>query len=319
MQENRTDTHRSGVIKTILKRWVRPSLYPLVRFMVRYSPSWGLRRVVWQRIVDPYFQGRHQFVARTVVGCKIGGDTEDMIQRYVYFFGIWEPNLTHWVGWRLKEGDVFVDIGANIGYYTLLASRLVGKTGRVIAIEVSPTTFRQLTKNVQRSGAANIELLNIAVSDVLGKLKVYRAPSGNIGKTGVFQRDGFMYEAEVEAAPLSKLISPGTMRRVRLIKIDVEGSEGAVITGMEPLLEFACNDLKLVVEFWPESLRAGGWDPDELINKFSRRGFHIYQLENDYAPQSYLSHEQPKLPARIRQPIAAQTDLVFSRVNAETL
>lgn len=78
----------------------------------------------------------------TAVSARFGGrftvTTSDIVQRYLYTFGAWEPHLSAWIACRLTPGDTFVDVGANIGYYTMLTSHLVGPTRHVAAIEPVP-------------------------------------------------------------------------------------------------------------------------------------------------------------------------------------
>jgi precorrin-6B methylase 2 len=92
------------------------------------------------------------------------GDAKDIIQQYIYYFGVWEPRITGWVSRHLAPGDTFIDVGANIGYYSLLASPLVGKTGTVVAIEASPRTFDDLLFNLELNNVSNVRPVNVAVS-----------------------------------------------------------------------------------------------------------------------------------------------------------
>jgi len=78
-------------------------------------------------------------------------DKVDVVNLFLYYFGGWEPAITQVVRQALKPGDVFLDVGANVGYYTLLASRLVGDTGRVIAVDASPSVYEILSRNVSRN------------------------------------------------------------------------------------------------------------------------------------------------------------------------
>ena len=74
--------------------------------------------------MDPYLIWEsHPFVAKTIFGMQITGDAKDIIQQYVYYFGVWEPHITSWISSSLRPGDGFIDVGANIGYYSLLASQ----------------------------------------------------------------------------------------------------------------------------------------------------------------------------------------------------
>ena len=94
-----------------------------------------------------------------------------------FVFGIWEPNLTNFVQQRLRVGDTFVDVGANLGYYSLLASKLVGALGHVVAIEASPAIAAHLTKNLHLNNATNVRVVNAAAADRAGTLALYRGPS----------------------------------------------------------------------------------------------------------------------------------------------
>lgn len=114
-------------------------LASIARGYVRFVPG-NLGKA---RIVDQYLNAalRNTPVTRDIVlrnGVRMSVDTKDIVQRYLYQFGIWEPSLSGWLARTLRPGDVFVDVGANIGYYSLLAARLVGHLGSVVAIEASP-------------------------------------------------------------------------------------------------------------------------------------------------------------------------------------
>ena len=92
----------------------------------------------------------------------IAGSTKDVIQRYCYVFGIWEPNITHWTEAFLREGDLVLDVGANIGYFSLLASQAVGTTGTVVAVEPVPSIVTALKTNLAMNSAANVVVHAVA-------------------------------------------------------------------------------------------------------------------------------------------------------------
>ncbi|MYS71579.1 FkbM family methyltransferase, partial [Streptomyces sp. SID5926] len=130
---------------------------------------------------------------RAVVELPSGGrfavDTQDLIQRYLYLFGAWEPHLTAWLRRRLRPGDGFVDVGANIGVFSVLAARLVGDAGRVVAIEASPDVHRRLVGNARLNGLGNIRALNAAVSDRTRTLTFALASSRNTGANSIVPYD----------------------------------------------------------------------------------------------------------------------------------
>jgi tRNA/tmRNA/rRNA uracil-C5-methylase (TrmA/RlmC/RlmD family) len=130
---------------------------------------------MWNRIIDPFFYlHSHEFVVSTSFGMRIAGDTRDIIQGFIYFFGMWEPSLTRWIQERLAPGDIFIDVGANIGYYSLLASKLVGHSGSVVAIEPSPKIFSALQHNLALNHIENVRVVNMAVSDRREALRLFR-------------------------------------------------------------------------------------------------------------------------------------------------
>src|SRR5207249_2412898 len=100
-----------------------------------------------------------------------------------YYFGMWEPHISRWIDERLSPGDTFIDVGANIGYYSLLAARRVGPTGSVVAIEPSPKTFRALEANLAQNRLKNVRTVNAAVSDRQATVPLYHGPDTHGGLT----------------------------------------------------------------------------------------------------------------------------------------
>lgn len=121
-------------------------------------------------------------------------------------------------------------IGANIGYHSLLASKLVGTEGSVIAIEASPSTFEILSIHIHENNAANVRSINKAASDSPGSLTLYRAVPGNIGTaTTIKSRGHDGEEGFVERVPIDHILTFEERSRVRLIKMDIEGGELPVL------------------------------------------------------------------------------------------
>jgi FkbM family methyltransferase len=304
---------------------VAHALIPAVRTYIRYAPWTATKQSFWNRIVDPYFAWHtHEYAARTVFGSRMVGDTRDIIQQYIYYFGIWEPNLTRWMAQSLERGDTFIDVGANIGYYSLLASKLVGQHGTIVAIEASPETYKVLGRNLSLNAIRNVRAVNMAVYNSESTVRVFRGSAYEIGRSTIVENEalkrGFDVECEVDAAPLCAILKPEEMKNARLVKVDVEGAEWFVLQGIEPLLRSGRSDLELIIEIQPECLGRHGKRFKDLLDMMSDTGFYPYRLENDYSALSYLQPHTYERPQRIRTELTEeQTDVVFSRRDSEHL
>ncbi len=298
----------------------REIVTPLLRSYLRYFPGVTGKEALWNRVVNPYLAWHsRKFIVRTRFGSRLAGNTKDMIQQQIYFFGLWEPVLTDWITSRLAPGDTFVDVGANIGYHSLLASKIVGDSGRVVAIEASPEIYIELQKNLTRNCIVNVRSINVGVSDRKGRLQLFRGPDHNSGETSLFQAAGFTANGTVEAAPLQDILEPKELTRARIIKIDIEGAEQFVVPGIGPLLRSGRADLELIVEFHPQYLTQPNRRAEDLVKLLNEAGFYAYWLENDYWPFNHLRNPALKRPVRLQGPIKGETVVVFSRKDAESL
>jgi FkbM family methyltransferase len=184
-----------------------------------------------------------------------------------------------------------------------------------------------LQANLARNNVSTARAVNVAAADGRQTLQVFLAPEGNIGRTSVqnwnsFVEDwhGFAVECEIEALPLGEILTREEIVAARLLKIDVEGSEWAVISGMEDVLAGSRPDLEIIVEISPETLARYGKSVADIFAVFGKQGFFPYRLANDYTLDEYLRGGEKTRPARIREPIIRrQTDVVFSRRNQEML
>ena len=255
---------------------------------------------------------------RAAWGGRFRCDLRDFVQYHIYYFSLWEPNLTALLSQRLKPGDVFVDVGANVGYFSLLAAKLVGERGAVVAVDASPTIFSRLRESLQLNAANNVRPVNAAVSDREGVLSVYAGPPSNTGMTSTVAGRGGEYEADVRAAPLLALLTPDEAARTRLIKIDVEGAELPILLDILANVHRLPDTVEIVAEVSPSVLEEAGMPLQELLDRFAERGFHWYLLENDYSLEAYFD-------ARARPAVRGtalpteQSDIVLSRHDGPTL
>jgi len=257
-------------------------------------------------------------------GLRIRCRLPDLIQMYVWLFGVWEPDLAAFLRSRLRPGDVFVDVGANVGTMVLLASRAVGASGGVVAIEASPAVAADLRRTLDDNALTNVNLVTAAVSDAPGELTLFPGPRHNIGLTATVQHRGLQPAGKVRAAPLRDLVPAGELARARLVKIDVEGGEVAVLAGLVPDLARLPAATEFVIELSPTWWTDASLRPIDVLQPFLDAGFHVYLLPNSYWPWRYLWPNDVGRPRRLadrsllerRMP---RLDVVLSRIDAPEL
>lgn len=233
-----------------------------------------------------------------------------------YFFGVWEPAITAYLTRALATGDVVIDIGANIGYDTLLASHLVGPKGEVHAIEASPHVYHLLTENLALNVTANVTPYLAAVCAAACTVPVYLHDPRNLGGTtivpSVARRRAVTLETMVHGGPLASIVPEATILSARLIKIDVEGAEWPVVQGFADLLPHLSSHTELLIEVSAEGLRDHDISIPAFLELFRRAGFSPYVIGNRYNVDVYLEPAAPP-PERLTGGDFDQLDILFRR------
>ena len=199
----------------------------------------------------------------------------ELVDREIYCQGVWEPLATRLFGQVLRPGDVVADVGANIGWFSLLASRLTGPRGRVHAFEVNPRTFALLGENLALNSAANVEPYLLAVGERAGRASVVQREPGNRGADCAGPDLG-----GPASVPMARLDSVLAGQALRLIKLDIEGWEAKALRGASGLLDKAGGP-DLLFEFTPDFLRAAGDDPAELLRWLTALDYRLSVITPD--------------------------------------
>lgn len=241
---------------------------------------------------DPVYLGDHQALLVARWGAKLIVDTRDsLLAPWLLMDGLWEAHVTGWFHDVVKPGDTVVDVGANIGYFTVLAAQLTGPGGRVVGVEAHPGLFEFLRRNVIINGYRDrVRLWNRAAWSEPAQLQ-FRSRTNYLANSSL----GAMNEAdlsdlgdteevlEVEAAPLDVLLDG--LDRVDVIKVDVEGAEVHAFRGLERTI--ASNpDITVLFEWSPEQLKQMGNRPEELVDVLSGYGFRFRLIERELAQVS---------------------------------
>jgi FkbM family methyltransferase len=252
-----------------------------------------------------------------------------MLSQFIYYFGVWEPDISHWILERLTSGATFIDIGANVGYYSLLASTRVGPSGRVVAIEAAPLNYGNLLRNISINYLRNIRAVNVACWRCEDSLDLFCGPPSHSGITTVIPdfaaNRGCEVFQKIQARPLASILTHEEATLARLVKIDVEGAEPEVIEGMKPLLNEFPESVEFIIEINPDQIASSGKTVETVLAPFLEGGFHVYQISNNYSPGSYLDRD---LTSRIGSPVRvslssrlleSQCDVILSRLDQRNL
>lgn len=189
----------------------------------------------------------------------------------------YEPDTTVFFMNIIKPGMTVVDIGAHIGYFTRLFSRLVGNGGKVFALEADPVIFELLRKNTKR--LRNVDARQLAVCDRSGSIDFYHSEEKS-GCSSTVEKLPLLFKKRkitVPAGDLDSVLEGSGVKRVDLIKMDIEGGEPQALRGMQRTLE-KNRGIILVTEFAPEWIRAGGMAPLKFLEELKNLGFSVYSL-----------------------------------------
>lgn len=287
----------------------------LMPALIRQTPSLALKRLLWSLVRRRAFFYR----ATTPQGWAIHGNTVDWIQRNLYYFGVWEPNLSAWIERRLSPGDTFVDVGANIGYFTLLAADRVGPLGRVVSIEPMPEIFDHLSAHVTANTRGNVRLISEAAvgPGEEGPVTLYWGGDDNAGSTGLIRRQPNSRSTTVAGRTLALILTDEEREHARIIKIDVEGVEMRVLRGLGLESGRFSKSMELVVEV-SDGDNAG--DASMLVDYMRHLGYVAYVLPENYSFRHLINaRAAPLVPQRLAGPLPGMRNVVFSRIDADAL
>lgn len=178
---------------------------------------------------------------------------------------IWEPETTKLVKEHVIEGMTCVDIGASVGYFTLLFAKQVGETGKVVSIEPTEMGFSYQQENIKLNGYKNILPFKIAAWD---KQEVISIPKNS------------PYPIWSNASPVDDILEGLGIMEVDFIKIDVDGPEPRVLKGLERTIQRSPN-LKMVIEYLPKYIEMAGESPEEFLS-FINKYFNFIVVPDDY-------------------------------------
>jgi FkbM family methyltransferase len=210
---------------------------------------------------------------------------DDIISECITRFASWELTETEFVLDVVKPGDIALDLGANLGYYTCIFAKLVGPQGRVIAAEPNDRNFTLLMGNVLHNRLENVQAIKAIVADAPGFGALTEYASSNRGAHMAIPIDhpGFTKKTIHPKVTLDGIMSAG-VDRVDFIKMDTQGSEPLIFKGGRDLIKANAKRLSMVVEFTPAWLDGVVGEPRDFYHEIidlGFKGFYIDALHND--------------------------------------
>lgn len=208
------------------------------------------------------------------------------LSRRLILFGDHVPSVTDFMKSEIKDGMVVVDVGANIGFNTILASKRVGH-GQVYAFEPDPRCFELLEENIKVNNYKNTKCVIDALADKRGKFSIHldekHLSSTTISKqnleNNLHENNTYGGALEVNKITLDEYFQEiNETKPVDFLKMNIQGAEGLVIDGAEKTIRNS-NNMIILTEFWISGLKECGTDPSLLLKKLQSMSFELHPVK----------------------------------------
>lgn len=253
-----------------------------------WFPGWhfgaGMARFFWRLRLSLWRHGEHRKVLQVPFSVKwydnltINLHLGDDLSYCLFIGGCFEPNEFTFLSLILEEGMHFMDVGANVGLYSLFAARRVGTRGLVTAFEPSKREIVRFEDHIRLNQINNIRIFPLAVSDYQGEALLMIANAQHSGQNtlGSFVHNGIVQEQReyVSVKTLDAVIAEESLPKVDVLKIDVEGTEGAVLRGAKGMLSE--HRPLLMLEILEPALRHQGCSRNSLYKLLRKFDYRLY-------------------------------------------
>jgi FkbM family methyltransferase len=204
--------------------------------------------------------------------------TSDYVDRWLFTGADFEPDTVKLIQKYLSKDDNFLDIGANIGYFSLIASQIVGKRGTVYSFEPTPETISRLHKNIRLNNLRNIQVIENAVSNQKGSV-TFKIPSDKIrnsGRSSMRDIEENFFEISVDTISIDLMMD--SLKKIALIKMDIEGAEGLALDGMKNLIK---RDRPVIImELSDGYLKQMGYSAEKVLGFLRNQKYKVCEASN---------------------------------------
>lgn len=258
---------------------MRKFLLNLFRLYFRYFPLRKGKIPVLLLIDKTGLTKNFMIISRYDKNILIKLNLDDWIQKQVFYFGRYEIEKNETLLWHnlIADSQIVIDIGANIGYYTLMSSVRVGTKGKVFSFEPVSTTFKKLSENVKLNQFDNITIENLAVSNAISEIELFVADEKSTGSSSISEHVNFSgIKERVKAITIDHYVKDKAFQRIDVVKIDVEGCEPMVIEGMmDSMRKFRPL---VLIEVLDERLKTVGSSKELLYALFDSLDYSAFEI-----------------------------------------
>lgn len=261
----------------------------------RHVPGW------FPLVADPLSRliGRQETFEIEIFGSRMLLDARDYTQRKI-LYRCFEPHEARLVARSLREGDTVLDIGANVGFFTLIAAQAVGPAGRVVAFEPIESNAAALRRNLALNGFDWVDVRVEAVADAPGEVRL-GLPVGATsvdGVSGWWTRGGTVETSVVAQTAIDEVLGSDP---AAFVKVDVEGMEDAVLAGAERAIREQRIG-RLLIEVAPALIRRRGGTAAGLLAPLADAGYRLRRV--DAIGRLRDVGVSPRLPRRVHSVLA---------------
>jgi FkbM family methyltransferase len=218
----------------------------------------------WAECANPF---RNTVTARRLpLGLRMEGYRRDAVGRGLYRRGVHEPGPTKFVldTFSNAQGKSFLDVGANIGYFSCLFAKLAGPQGKVVSIEPEPRNRHLLERNLRTNGLTNVQVLACAAGAATATARMGLYKAANRGRHSLVDLEPCKEFTEVPVRRLDDLLQDAAVNSWAAMKLDAEGSEPFILEGAQQTL--AHTEL-LLMEYAPTYWKKAGFEPAAVFQK----------------------------------------------------
>jgi FkbM family methyltransferase len=255
--------------------------------------------------LQPYFKGKSRLEAALEPlvsiqpqvyfpeGFCLNINSKSAFERSLYFRN-GDPDTFKFIKNFLRPGMVFFDCGSHIGIFSMLASIVVGNTGKVYAFEPTPETYQRLVENTSINGLNNIKAFLFALGEKASKSSIYRLEASNEGMNSL-AKEGEKGEkiGVCSIYSLDQIMTEKNLPIPDLVKIDVEGSELNLFKGAKQLIT-SKNPPTMIVELSRVTMNRFGYEPEDLVDYIL--SFNKYKIKWIFLGKEYLVNPNKTLP-----------------------